>query len=43
VAPRAVEVPFNYALAARSVGNFSFCATVKGVTGCLDGRVTQVP
>jgi hypothetical protein len=43
VVPRPVEVPFNYALVARAVGNFSFCATVKGVTGCLDGRVTQVP
>jgi hypothetical protein len=43
VAPRPVEVPFNYALVGRSVGNFSFCATVKGVTGCLDGRVIPVP
>ncbi len=43
VAPRPVEVPFNYALVARNVGNFSFCATVKGVTGCLDGRVIPVP
>jgi hypothetical protein len=42
VAPRPVEVPFNYALVGRSVGNFSFCATVKGVTGCLDGRVIPV-
>jgi hypothetical protein len=42
VVPRAVEVPFNYALVARSVGNFSFCATVQGVTGCLDGRVIPV-
>jgi hypothetical protein len=40
IAIRPVEVPFNYAIIARSVGNFSFCATVKGVTGCLDGRVT---
>jgi hypothetical protein len=39
VTPRAVEVPFNYVLIARSVGNYSFCATVKGVTGCLEGRV----
>jgi hypothetical protein len=42
VAPRPVEVPFNYALAGRAVGNFSFCATVQGVTGCLDGRVIPV-
>jgi hypothetical protein len=42
VAPRPVEVPFNYALAGRDLGNFSFCATVKGVTGCLDGRVIPV-
>ena len=43
VAPRPVEVPFNYVLAARRVGNFKFCATVQGVTGCLDGRVIQAP
>ena len=42
VAARALEVPFNYALAGRSVGNFSFCATVKNVTGCLNGRVIPV-
>jgi hypothetical protein len=41
VVPRPVEVPFNYALVSREVGNFSFCATIKGVTGCLDGRVIQ--
>jgi hypothetical protein len=42
VAPRPLAVPFNYALGARAVGNFSFCATVQGVTGCLDGRVIPV-
>jgi hypothetical protein len=41
VAPRPVEVPFNYVLVSRDIGNFSFCATVKGVTGCLEGRVIQ--
>lgn len=43
VAARSVEVPFNYVLTSRSVGAFSFCATVKGVTGCLDGRVIPSP
>jgi len=41
VAPRPVEAAFNHVLSTRAVGNFSFCATVKGVTGCLDGRVTK--
>ncbi len=41
VAPRPVEVPFNYALASRAIGDFDFCATVKGVTGCLEGRVIK--
>lgn len=43
VAARPVEVPFNYVLTAREVGNFSFCATIKGVTGCLKGRVIPAP
>lgn len=30
---------FNRDLQGRSPGRFSFCATVQGVTGCLDGNV----
>jgi hypothetical protein len=41
VAPREQIEPFNHVLQARKVGGFSFCAEVKGVEGCLDGRVIQ--
>ena len=41
MAPRPVDVAFNYVLVSREIGDFSFCATVKGVTGCLKGRVIQ--
>jgi hypothetical protein len=34
------QVPFNKALRAMDPGNFELCATVQGVTGCLEGRVT---
>lgn len=32
-------VPFNLILEGRQVGEFSVCATVSGVTGCLNGQV----
>ena len=35
------EVPFNKALRAMDPGTFELCATVQGVTGCLEGRVTE--
>jgi hypothetical protein len=34
---------FNYIVQARQVGTFSLCATVKGVEGCLNGRVVPYP
>jgi hypothetical protein len=30
---------FNKDLVGKRVGGFSLCATVKGVTGCLNGSV----
>jgi hypothetical protein len=32
-------VPFNLVLRGNQVGEFSVCATVSGVTGCLNGKV----
>ncbi|HEY7515033.1 MAG TPA: hypothetical protein VIC87_11170, partial [Vicinamibacteria bacterium] len=32
-------IPFNLILVGREVGEFSVCATVAGVTGCLNGLV----
>ena len=32
-------IPFNLVLVGRDKGEFSVCATVAGVTGCLNGRV----
>jgi hypothetical protein len=34
---------FNYIVQARHVGSFSLCATVRGVEGCLNGRVIPYP
>jgi hypothetical protein len=34
---------FNYIVQAKAVGSFSLCATVKGVEGCLNGKVVEVP
>lgn len=34
---------FNYIVQARAVGPFSLCATIKGIEGCLNGRVVEVP
>lgn len=40
VAPSPIEdEPFNMRLYPRELGGFSICATVKGVTGCLNGEV----
>jgi hypothetical protein len=33
------NVPFNKTLTARHPGHFTLCATVKGVTGCMEGEV----
>jgi len=41
VALREQPEPFNFVLQAREVGRFSLCAEVKGVEGCLDGRVIR--
>jgi hypothetical protein len=32
-------VPFNRTLTGKQLGDFSICATVGGVTGCLNGAV----
>ncbi len=37
--PSADGVPFNLVLVGREKGEFSVCATVAGVTGCLNGNV----
>jgi hypothetical protein len=34
-------VTFNKTLTARNAGHFRLCATVKGITGCLDGEVRE--
>ena len=34
-------VAFNKTLTARNPGHFRLCATVKGVTGCMDGEVKE--
>ena len=34
---------FNYIVQAKAVGSFSLCATVGGLEGCLNGRVTPYP
>ncbi len=34
---------FNYIVQAKAVGSFSLCATVRGVEGCLNGRVVDYP
>jgi hypothetical protein len=34
---------FNYIVQAKAVGSFSLCATVKGIEGCLNGRVVPYP
>lgn len=33
---------FNYIVQARAVGPFSLCATIKGIEGCLNGKVVEV-
>jgi hypothetical protein len=33
------DQPFNITVSPRDVGPFKICATVKGVTGCLDGAI----
>ena len=35
------RTPFNKALRAHGPGSFSLCATVQGVTGCLEGTVPE--
>jgi hypothetical protein len=34
---------FNYIVQAKAVGSFSLCATVRGMEGCLNGRVIPYP
>jgi hypothetical protein len=34
---------FNYIVQAKTTGSFSLCATVKGIQGCLNGRVVPYP
>lgn len=34
---------FNYIVQAKAVGAFSLCATVRGIEGCLNGRVVPYP
>jgi hypothetical protein len=35
--------PFNWTLVPRQLGGFSFCATLQGKTGCLNGTVIPNP
>jgi hypothetical protein len=34
---------FNYVIQAKAVGPFSLCATIRGIEGCLNGRVVPYP
>ncbi len=35
--------PFNWTLIPRRLGTFQFCATLQGITGCLNGEVIENP